>query len=153
MNAKALLLTLSLVTSTVAALAIAPRASAKSEPAAAWTSGKLDQSMQILQSGQQKLGKALDKKDVATVLAQVVEMQKAAQEAKLDTPPKAGEYKEADKKAAFVNGFRKQMIALQKDLLDLEAAAVDGDLDEAKKIFDERVKAAKKSGHDQYKGN
>lgn len=155
MNSKAILLSLTLVALPIAALAIVPHATARAEsaPVSEWGGGKLGPSMQVLQSGQQKIGKALDKKDMATVLAQALEMQKAVQDAKLDTPPKAGEIKEADKKAEFVNGFRKQMIELQKDLLDLEAAALDDKPDDAKKIFDEKIKAAKKDGHQKYKGD
>ncbi|MBI5362939.1 MAG: hypothetical protein HZA53_07145 [Planctomycetes bacterium] len=145
------LLVAGLVLLPLGAFALAPRATAN-DPT--WAGGgKLGTAMQTLQAGQQKIGKALDKKDFATVLAQTLEMEKAVQEAKLDTPPTAGAVKEPDKKKEFVAGFRKQMIELQKALLDLEAAAVGENVDEAKKVFDERLKSIKKDGHGKYKGD
>lgn len=149
MRAHQSLLLAGLVLLPLAAFALAPRATAN-DPA--WAGGgKLGNTMETLQSSQQKLGKALDKKDFATVLAQTLEMEKAVQEAKLETPPTAGAVKEPDKKKAFVAGFRKQMIELQKALLDLEAAAVDENAEEAKKVFEERIKQVKKDGHAKYK--
>jgi len=113
--------------------------------------GALDGAMQKLQAGMQRLGKALDKKDAPASLGIVIEMQAAAAVAKLETPPKAEGLTDAAKKTEFVQGFRKQMIELQRGLLDVETALIDGKTDEAKKAFDERVKAAKKTGHDTYK--
>jgi len=134
-----------------AVFVLAPSATAN-DPAA-WGGGKIGQAMQTLQGGQQKIGKALEKKDMATVLAQTLEMQKAVQEAKLETPATAGQVKEADKKKEFVAGYRLEMIELQKALLDLEAACVQDKADEAKKVFDERLKSIKKEGHGKYKGD
>lgn len=135
----------------VSAAAVAPEAIAKSPASIA--DGKLDAAMQTLQSGQQKIGRALDKKEFEIVLAQVVEMERAILDAKLEKPHTADAVKEADKKKEFLAGYRKQLIELQKALLDLEIAALDGKLDEAKKVFEERIKAVKKAGHDKYKGD
>lgn len=135
-----------------ATFVLAPRATAN-DPAEWVGGGKIGQAMQTLQAGQQKIGKALEKKDMATVLAQTLEMQKAVQEAKLETPATAGQVKEPDKKKEFIAGFRKEMIELQHALLDLELAAVEDKADDAKKVFDERLKAIKKEGHGKYKGD
>lgn len=147
------LLVLALAVVPATALVLAPRATASDPtgPAAPAWDGKLDPLMQTLQSGQQKIGRALDKKEVAVVLAQALEMQKAAQEAKLLSPPKAADIKDAVQKAEFVTAFRVQMIDLQKALLDLETAVLGDKLDDAKKIFEERVKGAKKDAHAKFK--
>jgi hypothetical protein len=52
-----------------------------------------------------------------------------------------------------VKGFRKQMVTLQRALLDLEVAALDDKLDEAAKIFNSTIKPLKKEGHDKYKND
>ena len=66
-------------------------------------------------------------------------------------PPKADEITDAKKKAEFVAGFRKQLIALQKGLCDLELAALDGKADDAARIYESMIKPMKKEGHAKYK--
>lgn len=113
--------------------------------------GDLEGSMQMMQGAMKKLDKAMsDKKDAATLLPLIADMEAAAQNAKSGTPEKVGEV-EKDKKDEFMKGFRHQMIELQRALLDTEAAVIDGKMDDAAKAWD-RVKAAKKDGHDKYKG-
>jgi phage host-nuclease inhibitor protein Gam len=107
---------------------------------------KLEGLMQTLQGGTKRLDKAFDKKDAAAVLKTAVDMQRAVQDAKLETPPKAGEISDAKQKDEFVKGFRKQMITLQRALLDLETAALDDKLDEAAKIFNATIKPLRKTG-------
>jgi hypothetical protein len=113
----------------------------------------LEQAMQMMQGGQKRLDKALAGKDLAAALPIVVDMQRAAIAAKVETPPKADEISDAKKKAEFVNGFRKQVIALQKALCDLEIAAIDGKADEATRIYETQIKPMKKEGHAKYKGD
>lgn len=116
--------------------------------------GKLEESMQLLQADVKKLEKAFEKKekDLAGALPIVLEMQKAVQDAKTETPPKANDIKDAKKKDEFVHGFRVELIKLQKALLDLESAAVEGKDADAAKIFNNQVKALKSEGHSKYKG-
>ena len=139
----------------VAALASAPMilsSFASPEPRAeAWVDGPLESSMQILQGSTKKLDKALEKGDMAAVLATTLEMQKSVHEAKVETPEKAATLTDAKEKAAFVLGFRKQMIVLEKALLDLEVAALDGKTEDATKIFNDTIKPMKKEGHGKYK--
>lgn len=119
-------------------------------PPAVGPEGALDDSMQTLQAGVKGLDKALEKKDVAKALELVADMQKAAHEAKLGTPPKSAEVAEAEK-AKFLAGYRLKFIELERGLLDVEAALVEGKTDDAKKALDAKVKPVKKTGHDAYK--
>lgn len=113
----------------------------------------LDQAMQMMQGAEKRLGKALEKKDLAAVLPLVVEMQRAAQAAKVETPPEAEKLSDAKKKAEFVAGFRKQLISLQKALCDLETAVLDGKADDATRLYESVIKPMKKAGHAKYKGD
>jgi hypothetical protein len=113
----------------------------------------LEQAMQKMQANEKRLGGALAKKDLAAALPLVLEMQHAAQAAKVETPPKANDIADAAKKTEFVNGFRKGIIALQKSLCDLEIALVDGKADDATRIYEGTIKPAKKEGHAKYKGD
>lgn len=114
-------------------------------------SGGLEGSMQMLQSDTKKLDKALEKGDMDAVIKTTLEMQKAVHDGKTEMPEKAGTITDAKEKAAFVLGFRKQLISLEKSLLDLEVAALDGKTDDAKKIFNDTIKPMKKEGHAKYK--
>ncbi len=113
--------------------------------------GPLDESMQTLQAGVKGLDKALEKREVEKALELVTGMQKAAHEAKLGTPPKAAEVTDAAEKAKFLSGYRLKLIELEHGLLDVEAALVEGKIDDAKKALDAKVKPVKKAGHDAYK--
>lgn len=147
------LLVLSLAVPTFVAFAYASRASSTETAVVGGSlAGSLEDVMQTLQAGQQRLGKTVDKKDAPAALDALAEMQAAVHSATLGTPPKAAELSDAAAKSAFVLGYRKQMIDLERVLLDIEVALLDGKLDEAKKLIDEKVKPAKKAGHDKYKG-
>ena len=122
------------------------------EPKPAAEGGSLEDSMQMLQSNTKKLDKALDKGDLETVAKLAVEMEKAVWDAKTKSPEKADAITDAKEKAAFVLGFRKQLIQLEKALLDMETAALDGKADDAKKIYNDTIKPMKKEGHARYKG-
>lgn len=122
------------------------------EPKPAAEGGGLEDSMQMLQGDTKKLDKAIDKGDMDAVAKLAVDMQKAVWDAKTKTPEKAEAITDAKEKAAFVLGFRKQLILLEKALLDLEVAGLDGKADDAKKIFNETIKPMKKEGHSRYKG-
>ena len=113
--------------------------------------GGLDGAMQALNGGMKRMNKAFEKSDLEAVLKTAVDMQQAVLTAKTGTPEKAATLADAKEKAAFVLGFRKQLITLQKALLDLEIAALDGKTDEAKKIFSETIAPMKKEGHSKYK--
>jgi phosphoenolpyruvate-protein kinase (PTS system EI component) len=114
---------------------------------------KLEQAMQAMQSALKQLDKSLGKKDLTAALPFVVEMQRAALAARVETPPLAEDISDAKKKAEFVAGFRKQLIALHKALCDLEIALIDGKADDATRLLDTTIKALKKEGHAKYKGD
>jgi hypothetical protein len=122
------------------------------EPKPAAEGGSLEDSMQMLQSNTKKLDKAFDKGDLETVAKLAVEMEKAVWDAKTKSPEKADAITDAKEKAAFVLGFRKQLIQMEKALLDMETAALDGKADDAKKIYNDTIKPMKKEGHARYKG-
>jgi hypothetical protein len=111
----------------------------------------IEDSMQSLQAGFKGLDRAIGKGEVDKALEIVVDMQKAAQEAKLGTPGKAAEVSDAAEKAKFLSGFRLKVIDLQRALLDVEAALVQGKPEDAKKVLDTQIKALKKEGHDAFK--
>ncbi|MBL8863852.1 MAG: hypothetical protein JNK02_17820 [Planctomycetes bacterium] len=120
-----------------------------------WTSpraaSELEDAMQTLQASTKSLERALDKAETPKALGLVIEMQDAVRVAKLQTPGKAAELGDEAAKAKFVTGFRLELIELQRGLLDVEAALLQGKADEAKKALDARVKPLKKRGHDAYK--
>jgi hypothetical protein len=148
-----------------AVLAFAAVAYAASSPSAPPEQGKhgqqkggddetpLEQAMQKMQANQKALEGLLQKKDLAGALPLVVDMQRAAIAAKVETPPKANDINDAAKKTEFVNGFRKGVVALEKSLCDLEIALIDGKADDASRIYDSVIKPAKKEGHAKYKGD
>lgn len=142
---------LALATLAVPAFLSPSSASAAATPARTGES-PLEEHMQALQAAAKGLDKALEKGEVEKALGLVVDMQKAAQEAKSGTPEKAAEIADAKEKAAFLSGYRLKLIELQHGLLDVEAALVAGKVDEAKKALDAKVKPTKKAGHDAYKG-
>jgi soluble cytochrome b562 len=113
--------------------------------------GGLEEPMQTLQAGVKSLDKTLEKKEVDKSLATVRDMQKAAHEAKQLDPPKAGEIADPKEKAELLKGYRLKLIDLERGLLDVEAALIEGKPEDAKKALDARVKATKKEGHDKYK--
>jgi soluble cytochrome b562 len=128
-----------------------PKPEGKPESREHHDEGGLDGAMQALNGGMKRMNKAFEKPDLEAVIKTAVEMQQAVATAKTGTPEKAAAMTDAKEKAAFVLGFRKQLITLQKSLLDLETAALDGKTDEAKKIFTETIAPMKKEGHSKYK--
>lgn len=126
-------------------------AAAAPTTATTWTTSDLESSMQLLQGTIKKVDKALEKGDLAEVAKLAVDMGKVAAEAKLGTPEKAATITGTKEKAEFLLGYRKQMILLQRALLDLEVLALDGKTEDAKKYFNESVKPMKKEGHGKYK--
>ncbi len=111
----------------------------------------LDDSMQSLQAGFKGLDRALGKGETEKALAIVVDMQKAAQDAKLGKPEKAVEITDPAELAKFLVGYRLKIIDLQRALLDVEIALVEGKPEDAKQVLDAKVKPLKKEGHERYK--
>jgi soluble cytochrome b562 len=132
-------------------LAVPVLLAASSGPASRDGDPALEESMQTLQAGVKGLDKALEKSETERALGLVADMQKAAHAAKGATPTKAGEITDAAAKAKFVTGYRLQMIQLERGLLDVEAALLEGKVADAKKALDTHVKPHKKAGHDAYK--
>lgn len=135
----------------LAALAVPVFLAASASPPTRVEGGSLDDAMQALQAGVKGLDKALEKAEIEKALGLVADMQKAAHEAKSGTPEKAGEITDAKDKALFLTGYRLKLIELERGLLDVEAALLEGKPADAKKALDAKVKPVKKAGHDKYK--
>lgn len=145
MNSKCCLFVLAAFA--VAALSV-PAFLSPSQQAAVAT---LDDSMQTLQAGFKALDRALGKGEVEKALGIVVDMQNAAQEAKTGSPEKATEIAEGAERTKFLAGYRLKIVELQRALLDVEVALVEGKPEDAKKVLDAKVKPLKKEGHDSFK--
>ena len=81
-------------------------------------------------------------------LEATVAFQKAIQEAKPMEPIKAEKLEGAEKKK-FIAAYRVDMIALQKQLLDMERHILEGDNKKARKIYD-GLKALRDAAHKKY---
>jgi hypothetical protein len=123
----------------------------RADPLPAQESGRIEDSMQVLQASTKRIEKALQKDDLVTVADVVLRMQSAVWEAKTKEPEKGSAITDATEKAAFLLAFRKELIQLEKHLLDLELAALDGKVDDAKRVFEQNIKPMKKAGHARYK--
>lgn len=109
----------------------------------------LHQAMERIERGLKKIRREVkDAKSFDASLEAVVDMQNAAGETKLMTPPITEKQPEAER-AAFVKDYRKRMIAVQKDLLDLEIALLDGDAAKAQELV-KKVSDAEDSGHEKF---
>ena len=109
----------------------------------------LHQEMERIERGLKKIRRdAKDATKNATTLEAVLDMQDAVAKSKLMTPPITEKKPEADR-AAFGRDYRKQMIAVAKDLLDLELALLDGDQAKAQELV-KKVSDAEDSGHEKF---
>ncbi|MEY2806942.1 MAG: cytochrome b562 [Planctomycetia bacterium] len=137
----------------LAAAVSAPLFLASARPAAAHDGAneKIEHAMEDLNGSLKRLEKALAEKDAAKCLPLVLKMQVACQDSKVEAPSMAETITDAQKKADFLLGYRKTMVELQKQLLDLEVAVLDGKWEDATKLVSDKIKPSKKSGHDAYK--
>jgi hypothetical protein len=109
----------------------------------------LVEAMEILHDNERIMKKALKGEgDFAKALVAVVGMQDGAQKAKVLTPPMM-ETLDAPKRAAFLKGYRLEMIAMTKDLLDLEVLILENKLEESRTKFRE-VRDHEGVGHERY---
>lgn len=105
--------------------------------------------MGILRDGLKAIAKDLaDPTKFEAALATVLKMQEAAQLAKTREPPATAKRAE-DARDAFVKDCRKTMITLQKHLLDLEVALLEGDSIKAKDSA-RQAAAVRNLGHDTF---
>lgn len=135
----------------------APGGDGKGSPAAAQgraPGGKepvgLEGGMKMLQGGLKRMQGALAANDFAQIAQIAVDMQRGAGAAKTETPWTAEKMADAAQKAEFVKSFRLAMIDLQRNLLDLEVAALSGKGDDVKKIVEEKLKPMRDAGHEKY---
>lgn len=113
------------------------------------TKAPIKPQMGILRDGLKAVAKDLaDPSKYETTLTTVLKMQDAAQLAKTGEPPATAKRAE-DARDTFVKDYRKTMITLQKHLLDLEVALLEGDSITAKE-FARRAAAVRNHGHDTF---
>lgn len=111
--------------------------------------GPLHENMEKIEHGLKKLRRDLKEATKnADSLKIVNEMQSAAQACKLETPPRTAKVPEADR-AKFMNDYKKTLIAVQKDMLDLEIALIDGDNAKAQELF-KKIHDAEDPGHEKF---
>jgi len=109
----------------------------------------MEKHMEVLDKGMKKLRRLLRKKDAREeALEYVVKMEDAALAAKLLTPPMM-EKISTDDQEGFLTGYRKEMASVTIDLLEMEIALIDRDMDRAKQLY-EKLKKLKKDGHEKY---
>ncbi len=109
----------------------------------------LEHNMEQIEHGIKKLRRDLkDAANNAASLEIVLGMQDAVSKCKVMIPPLTEKKPEAER-AAFVRDYRKTLIAVQKDMLDLELAILDGDQAKAQETL-KRVNAAEDPGHEKF---
>ena len=79
----------------------------------------------------------------------IIEMQAAAQIAKLEVPIMAKGIADEKERAAFVVAYRQGIIATQKMMLELEDAVLAGDLEKCAKLYT-ALGDGKDKGHDRF---
>src|SRR5262245_8925510 len=110
---------------------------------------ELQKQMEVIDKGMNKLKSSLkDAAKNAESLATLIEMQKAAQASKTETPKMTTSLPEADR-AKFVTSYRKQIIALQQKLLELETVLLDNDSAKAEQVY-RALKVLEENGHEQF---
>ncbi len=109
----------------------------------------LQQNMSVINKGMRKLRRGLRKAEsLPAALPVILEMQAAAHFCKTETPPLAARL-EGDEKASFIQGYRLQVIGLQRLMLDLESAVVEGNMEQAQAVY-QQMKATEDEGHEIY---
>ena len=105
--------------------------------------------MEVMEDELRVLRKSLkDQTKQATSLKSIVAMQDAVSKAKVQTPPMA-ESQPAEKRADFVKEYRRMLIRMGKQLLDLEELVLDGKTEEAGVLFKE-IRNMEDSGHERF---
>lgn len=102
-----------------------------------------------LREVKQLLGKDDGLPEAADRAGAMVELAVAA---KGMTPPKVEEMEPGDKRDALAEGYRRAMIGLCKQLLDLETALLDGEKEQAFALIDQIVEA-RFASHLKYKND
>lgn len=111
---------------------------------------ELHDEMEKLQQAMRTLRRSLrDKEQMPAALTATVEAQLAAHRCKALTPIKIDELAE-DKKSRAKVEYRLQMIEVCRQLLELEAKLVAGDLAGAGEVY-KKLKPLERSGHDKFR--
>lgn len=110
---------------------------------------ELQKQMEVIEHGMDKLKKSLkDAAKNAESLTTLLEMQTAAQASKLEKPKMTAAVPEAER-ATFLTSYRKQIIALQQKLLELESVLLDNDSAEAEQVY-RALKVLEEDGHEKF---
>lgn len=111
--------------------------------------GDLEESMEAMDQAFEAVLAAIEKKDADAAMDPIGKMQAGCLQAKTMHPPKLRTVEDKEK-AAFLAGYRKEMLVLLKVTADLEIALIDKDFEKAKKLTDE-IDGMQKQAHDTYK--
>jgi hypothetical protein len=106
--------------------------------------------MEQVHDGERAMKKAFkgDAPDYVMALEAVVAMQQGTAKAKLLSPPMLESIDES-KRPGFMKGYRMKLIAMGRDLLNLEELLLEEKLEEAKAMF-KQVRGHEKEGHNTY---
>ncbi len=105
--------------------------------------------MSKMKDGLKALSKDLaDPKKTAACLDTVMSMEDAMQMCKLNEPPTAAKL-EKEEKAKNIAEYKKALIGVQRDLLDLETAILDNDMKKAQELAD-KVASDKGPAHEKF---
>ncbi len=110
---------------------------------------RIDQWMETIEEGMETLRKSVRDPALFGESIEVVEkMVQAAAWARTETPKMAANVAEGER-AAFVRAYRKEMIELLVELLRLEAALLEGNTEDAQKIY-KNLKKMEEAGHERF---
>lgn len=109
----------------------------------------LAEAMETIEDEMRVLRKSLkDPAQNSASLTSIVAMQGAVAKAKILSPQMAGT-QPAEKREAFVIDYRRTMIGMARQLLDLEELVLDGKNEEAGTLFKE-IRRLEDSGHERF---
>jgi len=110
----------------------------------------LSRAMEQMKGATRRLERALQSDDAATALALVADFQAGVVAAKSETPSKAATLPE-DEREAFAGEFRVTMVKLLRVTCDLEDALLDSRFEDARKIYENDLRAMQKPSHERFR--
>ncbi|MCH2100773.1 MAG: cytochrome b562 [Planctomycetes bacterium] len=121
------------------------------EPAAQEEEGTvIEDQMKAMKGGMRQLRRGLrDAENLPAALPIILEMQQAAHISKTEVPRMAAGIEDEKERAMFVTAYRQGMIATQKMMLELEDAALEGNLEKCAELYN-ALKDAQDKGHDRF---
>jgi len=145
--AAILLATAALALGTAWKTSAAPAQDPAAEPAGEHQDDSpLHAAMELMNASQRKINRALKSGDGPTALGALAEFQTNVIAAKSQVPPRAAEFS-GEEQQKFVAAFRSTLVDLLRVTCDLEQALIAGRLEEAQKVFVEKLRPMEDKGH------